>query len=82
MSTAPTSSATTLSSLDKLVSKGRTPLDIRGYFHWSLMDNFEWLEGYGKRFGLVEIRYDQDLKRVPRPSFSVYREEIAARRKQ
>jgi beta-glucosidase len=59
---------------------GPKPLDVRGYFHWSLMDNFEWLSGYSYRFGLVEIQYDHGLKRVPRPSATVYRQEIQKRR--
>ncbi len=32
-------------------------LDIRGYFHWSIMDNFEWALGYSKRFGLIHVDY-------------------------
>lgn len=64
-----------LASLDQIVSQ----LDVRGYYHWSLTDNFEWLDGYRMRFGLVEIRYDQDLARVPRPSAKVYAEAIRDR---
>jgi beta-glucosidase len=54
-------------------------LDLIGYYHWSLMDNFEWLHGYKFRFGLLEIQYDQSLKRVPRKSAWVYKSEIEKR---
>lgn len=42
-------------------------LPIEGYCHWSIYDNFEWIEGYQPRFGLFEIDY-RTLKRIPRPS--------------
>jgi beta-glucosidase len=44
---------------------------VRGYFHWSLLDNFEWAEGYGPRFGLVEVDYATQQRR-PRPSAQLY----------
>ena len=43
-------------------------VDVRGYAHWSLIDNFEWAEGFGPRFGLVEIDYTKDKKRTLRES--------------
>ncbi len=49
--------------------------DVRGYFHWSLLDNFEWENGYNPRFGLVEVDYSTQ-KRIPRPSSQVYKEII------
>lgn len=45
--------------------------DVRGYFHWSLLDNFEWAHGFGPRFGLVEVDYETMERRV-RPSAEVY----------
>lgn len=45
--------------------------DVKGYFHWSLIDNFEWADGFDPRFGLVEIDYNTQ-KRTPRPSAYVY----------
>lgn len=48
---------------------------IKGYFHWSLIDNFEWADGFEPRFGLVEVDF-KTQKRTPRPSALVYKEII------
>ena len=53
--------------------------DIRGYMHWSFIDNFEWAEGFTARFGLIETEYENDFKRVPRPSATLYRDIIKAK---
>jgi beta-glucosidase len=50
--------------------------DVRGYFVWSLLDNFEWAEGYSKRFGIVHVDY-QTLARTPKDSARWYRDAIA-----
>jgi len=46
--------------------------DVRGYLHWSLLDNFEWDMGFGPRFGLVEVDYETQERR-PRASAYVYK---------
>jgi len=46
-------------------------IDVRGYFYWSLLDNFEWDSGFTQRFGLAEMDY-KTMKRKPRKSFSTY----------
>ena len=44
---------------------------MRGYFAWSLLDNFEWAWGYAKRFGIVRVDYDT-LERTPKASARWY----------
>ena len=53
-------------------------VDLRGYFVWSLLDNFEWAFGYTKRFGIVYMDYET-LDRTPKDSFKWYRKLIADR---
>jgi beta-glucosidase len=50
-------------------------VDLRGYFVWSLMDNFEWAEGYAKRFGIVHVDY-RTQARLPKDSARWYSEVI------
>lgn len=55
----------TIIAMEKALSEG---VDLRGYFHWSLLDNFEWATGWWPKFGLVEVDRKNDMKRKIRPS--------------
>ncbi len=54
-------------------------IDVRGYFHWTLADNFEWTEGFSQRFGLVYVDH-QTQARIPKRSYAWYRDLIAGQR--
>lgn len=55
----------TLVAMEKALSEG---VDLRGYFHWSLLDNFEWQDGWWPKFGLVAVDREHGMKRTIRPS--------------
>ncbi|MFC5380933.1 GH1 family beta-glucosidase [Aquipuribacter nitratireducens] len=65
--------------LEALDEARRRGVDVRGYFAWSLLDNFEWALGLSKRFGLVRVDFDT-LERTPKRSYLAYRDAVAARR--
>ncbi|WP_280857527.1 MULTISPECIES: GH1 family beta-glucosidase [unclassified Streptomyces] len=54
-------------------------VDVRGYFVWSLVDNFEWAEGYARRFGLVHVDFET-LARTPKASYAWYQELLRAQK--
>jgi beta-glucosidase len=58
-----------LRAIDQALAAGA---DVRGYLVWSLLDNFEWAEGYARRFGIVHVDYSTQL-RIPRRSAAWYR---------
>ena len=64
--------------LGAIADAAESGVDVRGYFYWSLLDNFEWAWGYAKRFGIVRVDYDTQ-ERTPKDSALEYRRVIAAR---
>ncbi len=66
-----------LSHLDQVRRDG---VDVRGYFQWSLLDNFEWVLGYGPKFGLFEVDRTR-FARTPKPSAAWFASAVAARSK-
>jgi beta-glucosidase len=55
----------TLIAMERAISEG---VDLRGYFHWSLLDNFEWAYGWWPKFGLVAVDREHGMRRHLRPS--------------
>ena len=45
---------------------------MRGYFAWSLLDNYEWAEGYTSRFGIVHVDYETTQQRTPKGSYRAF----------
>ncbi|WP_097913256.1 GH1 family beta-glucosidase [Streptomyces sp. b84] len=61
--------------IDAVVAARAQGADVRGYFAWSLMDNFEWAYGYDKRFGIVRVDYDTQVRTL-KDSAKWYRDTI------
>lgn len=51
-----------------LMVSRKAGVDLIGYMHWSLLDNFEWKYGWWPRFGLIKVDRERDMKRIVRPS--------------
>ncbi len=63
----------TIVAMEKALSEG---VDLRGYFHWSLLDNFEWKYGWWPAFGLIEVDRKNGMKRTIRPSATWFAGEL------
>jgi beta-glucosidase len=61
--------------INAMLEARKNGVNIRGYFVWSMIDNFEWAAGYRPTFGLVKVDY-QTMKRIPKDSFYWYRDFI------
>jgi len=64
--------------LGAILDAAEAGVEVRGYFYWSLLDNFEWAWGYDKRFGIVHVDYDTQARTL-KDSALEYRRVIAAR---
>jgi beta-glucosidase len=64
-------------SLAEVAAARRSGVDVHGYLHWSLMDNFEWTHGYSARCGLFRVDRN-DFRRTATTSAEFYRQVIAA----
>jgi len=58
--------------VERLVEEG---VDVRGYLHWSLVDNFEWASGYSQRFGLILVDFEQK-RLIPRGSYFLFKDMV------
>jgi beta-glucosidase len=65
----------TIIAMERALSEG---VDLRGYFHWSLLDNFEWQDGWWPKFGLVKVDREHGMKRTVRPSAKWFAARIKA----
>lgn len=63
----------TLGWVEKALSE---QVDVRGYLHWSLLDNYEWLDGFKGKFGLIQVDFENGQKRVVRKSGEWFKEFI------
>jgi beta-glucosidase len=65
-----------VAAVEQAIAEG---VDVRGYYVWSLLDNFEWEHGYSQRFGIVYVDFETQ-RRIPKRSALWYRSRIAAAR--
>jgi beta-glucosidase len=65
-----------MTQMHRAISEG---VPIKGYFLWSLVDNYEWADGYEKRFGIVYVDFTTQ-KRTPKLSASFYKDVIRSNR--
>lgn len=55
-------------------------VNVQGYYMWSTMDIYSWINGYEKRYGLVRVDFENNHKRIPKESYYWFKDLIAAKR--
>lgn len=67
--------------INKMLEAKQDGARVYGYYHWSTMDLYSWINGYNKRYGLVRIDFDYKNKRIPKQSYYWYKEFITSHMK-
>lgn len=67
--------------IDNMFAAMRDGCDVRGYYAWSTMDLYSWVNGYAKRYGLIRVDFEDNNRRIPKKSYYWYRDLIAGFRK-
>ena len=63
--------------VENILQAKRDGADVRGYYYWSTMDLYSWINGYEKRYGLVRVDFDRECRRTPKKSWSWFRDIIS-----
>lgn len=62
--------------LDYLLKAKEDGVNVKGYYHWSTMDLYSWINGYEKRYGLISVDFDNQFKKTPKKSYFWYKDFI------
>lgn len=62
--------------LDYMIQAIDEGVNVKGYYHWSSMDLYSWINGYQKRYGLIYVDYENNCKRIPKKSYYWYKNYI------
>ena len=65
--------------LEQILKAKAEGVNVMGYYVWSTMDLYSWINGYKKRYGLVRVDYEKGLKRIPKKSYYWYKQFIEER---
>lgn len=66
--------------IDYMLKAREEGVNVQGYYMWSTMDIYSWINGYEKRYGLVRVDFENNYKRIPKESYYWFKDLIAAKR--